>query len=61
MKTFQVTLLIIKCFALIAAEVGLKQAGGGNYFEELLARIRDIRSSEKIFWTRRSWKGSTEL
>lgn len=28
----------------------LKRAGGGNYFEELLARIRDIRSSEKIFW-----------
>ena len=28
----------------------LKQAGGGNYFEELLDRIRDIRSSEKIFW-----------
>lgn len=28
----------------------LKLAGGGNYFEELLARIRDIRSSEKIFW-----------
>jgi hypothetical protein len=28
----------------------LKQAGGGNYFEELLTRIRDIRSSEKIFW-----------
>jgi hypothetical protein len=28
----------------------LKQAGGGGYFEELLARIRDIRSSEKIFW-----------
>ena len=27
-----------------------KQAGGGNYFEELLARIRDIRSSEKVFW-----------
>lgn len=23
---------------------------GGNYFEELLARIRDIRSSEKVFW-----------
>ena len=23
----------------------LKQAGGGNYFDELLARIRDIRSS----------------
>ena len=28
----------------------LKQAGGGNYFEELLQRIRDIRSSEKVFW-----------
>ncbi len=28
----------------------LKEAGEGNYFEELLARIRDIRSSEKVFW-----------
>ena len=28
----------------------LKNAGAGNYFEELLQRIRDIRSSEKIFW-----------
>jgi hypothetical protein len=28
----------------------LKQAGGGRYFEELLARLRDIRSSEKVFW-----------
>ncbi len=28
----------------------LKQTGGGNYFDELLARIRDIRSSEKVFW-----------
>ncbi len=28
----------------------LKEAGGGNYFEELLSRIRDIRSSEKVFW-----------
>ena len=28
----------------------LKKAGGGNYFDELLARIRDIRASEKIFW-----------
>lgn len=24
--------------------------GGGNYFNELLSRIRDIRSSEKVFW-----------
>lgn len=28
----------------------LKNAGGGNYFDELLSRIRDIRSSEKIFY-----------
>ena len=28
----------------------LKKAGGGNYFDELLERIRDIRSSEKVFW-----------
>lgn len=28
----------------------LKEAGGGKYFEELLARIRDIRSSEKVFY-----------
>ena len=26
------------------------QPEGGRYFEELLARIRDIRSSEKVFW-----------
>ena len=28
----------------------LKRAGGGIYFDELLSRIRDIRSSEKVFW-----------
>ena len=28
----------------------LKKLSGGNYFDELLARIRDIRSSEKVFW-----------
>jgi len=28
----------------------LKRGGGGNYFDELLARIRDIRSSERVFW-----------
>ena len=39
---------IIKGFTL--DDERLKQAGGGNYFDELLARIRDIRSSEKIFW-----------
>lgn len=28
----------------------LKESGGGRYFKELLARIRDIRSSERVFW-----------
>ncbi len=28
----------------------LKKRGGGGYFEELLERIRDIRSSEKVFY-----------
>ena len=28
----------------------LKQAGGGNYWKELLERIRDIRSSEKVLY-----------
>ena len=28
----------------------LKRLGGGSYFDELLSRIRDIRSSEKVFW-----------
>ena len=27
----------------------LKRLGGGNYFDELLERIRDIRSSEKCW------------
>ncbi|MGB9152361.1 MAG: virulence RhuM family protein [Alphaproteobacteria bacterium] len=39
---------LIKGFAM--DDERLKQAGGGNYFDELLARIRDIRSSEKVFW-----------
>ena len=39
---------IVKGFAL--DDERLKRAGDGNYFEELLARIRDIRSSEKVFW-----------
>ena len=39
---------IVKGFAL--NDDVLKRAGGGNYFDELLARIRDIRSSEKVFY-----------
>ena len=39
---------IVKGFAM--NDDMLKRAGGGNYFDELLARIRDIRSSEKVFY-----------
>ena len=39
---------IVKGFAL--NDDLLKRAGGGNYFDELLTRIRDIRSSEKVFY-----------
>lgn len=39
---------MIKGFALNAER--LNNNGESPYFEELLARIRDIRSSEKIFW-----------
>lgn len=38
---------MIKGFAL--NDELLKNAGQGNYFDELLSRIRDIRSSEKVF------------
>ncbi len=39
---------IVKGFAL--DDRRLKEAADERYFEELLARIRDIRSSEKVFW-----------
>lgn len=39
---------IIKGFAL--DDERLKRAGKTVYFDELLERIRDIRSSEKMFW-----------
>ena len=39
---------IIKGFTL--DDERLKKAGGGDYFDELLERIRDIRSSERVFW-----------
>ena len=39
---------IVKGF--IMDDERLKVPEGGRYFEELLARIRDIRSSEKVFW-----------
>ena len=39
---------IIKGFAI--DDDRLKNLGGGNYFKELLDKIRDIRSSEKVFY-----------
>ena len=39
---------LIKGFAI--DDNRLKNFGGGNYFKELLERIRDIRSSEKVFY-----------
>jgi len=39
---------LIKGFAM--DDDKLKEAGGGGYFKELLGRIRDIRSSEKVFY-----------
>ena len=46
--TAQLQQYLVKGFAM--DDERLKQAGGGNYFDELLARIRDIRSSERVFW-----------
>lgn len=46
--TRQLREFLIKGFVL--DDERLKRAGQGNYFDELLARIRDIRSSEKMFW-----------
>jgi hypothetical protein len=46
--TAQLEQYLVKGFAM--DDERLKQAGGGNYFDELLARIRDIRSSERVFW-----------
>lgn len=39
---------LVKGFAM--DDERLKNLGGGTYFKELLARIRDIRSSEKVFY-----------
>ena len=39
---------LVKGFAM--DDVRLKNLGGGNYFKELLDRIREIRSSEKVMY-----------
>lgn len=46
--TRQLREYLIKGFLLDDAR--FKAGGGGVYFAQLLARIRDIRSSEKVFW-----------
>lgn len=40
--------LLVKGFTI--DDERLKEPANDRYFEELLARIRDIRSSEKVFW-----------
>ena len=46
---------LIKGFAM--DDERLKNLGGGNYFKELLERIRDIRSSEKVFYRQVDYSG----
>lgn len=46
--TARLTEYIIKGFTM--DDERLKQMGGGNYWKELLDRIRDIRSSEKVMY-----------
>ncbi len=46
--TAQLEQYLVKGFAM--DDERLKQSGGGEYFDELLDRIRDIRSSERVFW-----------
>lgn len=51
LRNYATTILkeyIIKGFAI--DDDKLKNLGGGNYFKELLDRIRDIRSNEKVFY-----------
>ena len=46
--TAQLSEYLVKGFVMDDAR--LKNPGGGDYFDELLARIRDIRASEKRFY-----------
>lgn len=46
--TEQLKSYLVKGFVL--DDERFKRAGDDAYFDELLARIRDIRSSEKVFW-----------
>lgn len=46
--TAQLKELLLKGF--VMDDERLKQPDNSVYFEQLLARIRDIRSSEKVFW-----------
>ena len=46
--TARLSELVVKGFTL--DDERLKDPGGSDYFDELLARIRDIRSSEKVFY-----------
>ena len=42
--------LLVKGFTLDGERIKAGQTLGQDYFDELLSRIRDIRSSERIFY-----------
>ena len=48
--TARLSELLVKGFTLDDERIKAGRTLGDDYFEELLARIRDIRSSERMFW-----------
>lgn len=48
--TAQLSELLVKGFTMDDERIKAGRTLGDDYFEELLARIRDIRSSERLFW-----------
>lgn len=48
--TARLSELLVKGFTMDDERIKAGQTLGESYFDELLARIRDIRSSERIFW-----------
>ena len=50
--TAQLAELLTKGFVLDDERIKAGRTIGGDYFDELLARIRDIRASERMFYQR---------
>lgn len=67
--TARLSELLVKGFTMDDERIKAGRTLGDDYFEELLARIRDIRSSERMFWqkvldiysTSIDYDGSAEL